>query len=200
MNLKELANSINELAIQHELDNKEFVEEGLAIQAAYIVSNIFIVDLESVFLFCSANNLLNTYVKQEGAILNYGFKQKTDRLITGISRKSINDLKISFIEKDTNTHDISLLIFSMFGCQFSFHNIEQAICDKIPNTYKDNFEWDGKRKQKCATSIFELVLNSLKESENTKVIIGESIRLKEEYLSKSKEKKYFERKCKLRIK
>ena len=85
------------------------------------IENVF-----DVFMFCSAINLLNTYVKQQKKI-SYQFKKEIDVLISLLSINNFDGIKIDY-QKDNNGTLLVIYIYS----KLSFDMIaEQYLLKKI---------------------------------------------------------------------
>ena len=88
-------NGINQIANESDISNKECVDGSLAASALYCVSYLCFVTLGDVCLFCAANNLLNSYVKQTDSNISYYFKSSVYRLIAALECLNIDGLYIS---------------------------------------------------------------------------------------------------------
>ena len=66
---EEFFNDINEKVIALQQYDKEIVDDISAAKAIYYIENMAIENTFDAFLFCSAINLLNTYVKQQKKII-----------------------------------------------------------------------------------------------------------------------------------
>ena len=85
------------------------------------IENVF-----DVFMFCTAINLLNTYVKQQKKI-SYQFKKEIDVLISLLSINNFDGIKIDY-QKDNNG---TLLVINIYS-KLSFDMIaEQYLLIKI---------------------------------------------------------------------
>lgn len=66
-------------------DEPELIPEREAFRAYFVIENLRLVDNPEAYLFCTALNLLNRFVKQFHGI-SYTFKRRIDRLISYLSR------------------------------------------------------------------------------------------------------------------
>lgn len=144
---------VNQLQIA---DYKEHISDEDAIAAINILNFIKYQKVPDIFLGCAAYNLLSTYVKQSECKFGFQFRRHILNLLKGI--EDIHQLKSIAISYD-NSEKLGLLIISFWGFQFSFQ------CQKFTEQVKrlalnNHFVWDGIRKQKCATSIFNFALCS----------------------------------------
>ena len=138
-------------------EKKEIISQEQAEVAMNVIKNYFIDRPLSVIKFCAAMNLLNTYVKQDDTTIDYAFKGCINRLIIGLDKKHISNVLVGF-DKD----DKYCLIVQICDVQFSFHGIRKTYkLNNVINKYSDTvpLQWDGLRKQMCASSIFKLCAN-----------------------------------------
>lgn len=133
-----------------EIKNEIVVEKDVA-KAYIILYNIQMNNWADVYLFCSCINLLNTYVKQDGAKIGYSFKSRVHFLVSILASKFIEGIKI---DNKVSPKD-SLFIVDIYGVQFSFHNVKiNADIWRSLKEYQTQISWDGIRKQQCATTVF----------------------------------------------
>lgn len=163
MEKKEYYNRINETIIELQANDKEWIEDVMAVKAYYIIKNIFIENVHDVFLFCSALNLLNTYVKQDKKI-GYQFKLELNYLLAVLKNNKIEGISIDYQNNNGN-----LLVIDILGVQFSFHNpkITNELKRIIGSDYKKDITWDGIRKQQCARTVFELAISCPNRTNST---------------------------------
>lgn len=147
--------------IYKEIQNEEVIERDVA-KAYIILYNIQINNWADVYLFCACINLLNRYVKQDGAKIGYGFKSRIHFLTMTLSSKHIEGVKIDNLVSPKD----SLFILDIYGVQFSFHNVKIEIeMWKLLKEYQSQISWDKIRKQQCATTVFYTAY-ALKERTN----------------------------------
>lgn len=160
MNLHNITNELNEITkINMKNGTKEVVSKAESEKDMDIVTKYFVHNEEDVLLFCSALNLLNTYVKQKDSDINYQFKGAVARLAKALCHKTIGNIKVDFHPEENN-----LLIIKIFNMQFSFHGLRRTglIYALASNdSYSEKLEWDGIRKQTSASTIFNKTYNSI---------------------------------------
>ena len=192
--MKEFLKELNNFALSCADKEKEVVDDKRALECLYIVTNIEINTLEDVALFCIANNLLNAYVKQQDSLVGYYFKKSIFVLIRALETKEIKDLKMSY-QKDNS---MSLLIISLCdSIQFSFHGVSINIKNLIKEEYKADLVWDEVRKQKCAVSLFNKVMDYLKDDEKIATMMKEAENISEQFVTGKLESDSFKKVCKL---
>lgn len=157
--IEKVCYTVNQECIKLQGTEKEVVDELDAFAAYAYVKNMYLGGAGDVLLFCSALNLLNTYVKQKNSKVTYKFKNELGYLI-GIAVNTTCE-GVSFdLQKDGNN---PLLVIQIYCIQFSFHNIPitkelTALRQKHLTT---SLEWDGVRKQNCAVTLFKLAVNNM---------------------------------------
>lgn len=163
--MKNLCELINQNAEkQTELGIKEIVTQAQCKKAIRIIKNMEIKTEKDVIVFCAAMNLMNTYVKQPDSDTTYWFKAKMYRLFKALYKNNIPnviiDMDISVTKKGKTT---AYVIVQIREVQFSFHQIkltDEAFELMLGTDIVQELEFDGKIKQMCASSIFNLALNS----------------------------------------
>ena len=132
-------------------DEKELISEEDVLKSLIILNYISYEKVPDAFLGCAAINLLNTYVKQDGAKIGYRFRRHLYPLLKGI--EDINQRKTIDVFYDESKPG-GILIVSFWGFQFSFHSEKNT--EEIRKLQRKNdIRWDGIRKQLCAKSIFD---------------------------------------------
>lgn len=142
---------LNEIAKNSQLEF-EIINEEDVIKAITYLNNIYIEDVGDCLIYLSALNLCNTYVKQTNSKIGYTFKKGIKSLIDTLNYRDISDINISR-EKNNGT----LFLFQIGEIQFSFHD-EKPV--EINEKYLKDLSWDGVKKQKCAKTLFNLVINN----------------------------------------
>lgn len=137
-------------------EESEIITDEEAIAAINVLNFAKYNKVPDVFLGCSAYNLLNVYVKQKSSGLSCQFHQHIHNILKGI--EDINQPKAIKVSFD-NSEKLNLLIISFWGFQFSFQSMRfnNQIKGLMGNT---ELKWDGVRKQKCASKIFNFALDS----------------------------------------
>lgn len=158
MNMFNLTNDINEMVKETMAlgGEKEVISKTQSEKAKDIISSLYISDEKDVLLFCSALNLLNTYVKQADSDIDYAFKGAIGRLLIALRNSFINNIQLDYFPKQN-----SLLIVQIHNIQFSFHCLRKTkLLFDMVQKYSSTLEWDGLRKQSCAGKIFNIVYNT----------------------------------------
>jgi len=137
----------------------ENVSYEQALRACYYISHVQPKQIGDILLFCVSLNCMNRYVKQNNSKFSnkYVFKNVGLTRLLGALNKNpkIDDVKILFdIDKEKNN---TILYISICNMHFSFHSVSKKMKANIPSVYLDDFEWDGIKKQKCASSLFDTV-------------------------------------------
>ena len=129
-------------------DEKEEIHEYEVVRALNVANYCAYQNIADIFLGCASINLVNTFVKQNGANLNYEFRRHLRRILLAIWELKDKRIRVCIEQKGIN-----ILIIEICGFQFSFKNEkESAIVKKIEKGRY--FKWDGIRKQQCASTIF----------------------------------------------
>lgn len=142
---------INIKCIELQDAEKEYINEELAFEAYAYISQMKLEKAGDFLLFLSALNLLNTYVKQKDAKINYTFKNEIDYFLEVCIRNNKEILKIN---KDADEKG-KLLIVQINDLQFSFHSVKCKY-EGIDQNLTQDIKWDGIRKQICAVTIYTL--------------------------------------------
>ena len=142
---------LNNIAKKNQEANEIITEEEV-VKAITYLNNIYIEDAGDCLIFLSALNLCNTYVKQTNSKIGYTFKKGIKYLIDTLNYRDIKDIHISSIQNKG-----TLYIFQIGDIQFSFHD-EKPV--EINEKYLKELSWDGIKKQRCAKSIFDSVINN----------------------------------------
>lgn len=122
---------------------------------AYLYIKLMKIELEGDFLlFLACINLLNSYVKQDGAKIGYSFKREIDYFLEICLRKNNRMLKIC---EENDGSKGNLLIIQLYSIQFSFHSIKYRYSE---TELDKDMEWDGIRKQKCALTIYKRCIDN----------------------------------------
>jgi hypothetical protein len=110
-------------------------------------------NVADVFLGCAAMNLINAYVNQESAHLNYQFKRHLINLIKGVEDVRQPNL----IRVDYDKHAGGCLMISIMGFQFTYKSIRYSEAIQLLQ-FHERIEWDGLRKQPYSKTIYEFAL------------------------------------------
>jgi hypothetical protein len=139
---------------------KEIISEDDVVKAFVILNFIKYENIADVFLGCASLNLLNTYIKQPNAKIDYTFRKHMDNFLKGIEDLDFTTkLKVFYDEKD------NLITFVFWSFQFSFHCVRyNSVVQKLE---RGTIEWDGIRKQLCAETIFDFALSNNYISDRT---------------------------------
>lgn len=92
---------------------------------------------------------------RDNSKIGYAFKQKIIRLVKSVCEKDIQGICFD-LQSDGK---MSLLVVQIGKVQFSFHEIYKEEISPLLNQHsqlQSNLEWDGIRKQICATTTFYL--------------------------------------------
>ncbi len=142
-------------------DNEvEYVTQEDALKACYYITHIEPKKIGDLLLYCVSLSLMNRYVKQEDSIFrnNYLFKSNgLIRLMEVLPKDNkIEGFEMMFdVDKDKGNN--TLLYISVCGMHFSFHSVSKHLKEIMPEIYDAYFEWDGIRKQICASTLFHMV-------------------------------------------
>ena len=147
-NLKTYCENLNELCARNQTV-KEVVSREEADRAMAYAKEMPLVQAGDVLLFCSAINLMNTYVKQGNKkTFGYFFKGYVPRLLERLEERPMEGVRFCNQIDGRN----ALTMVEVCGVQFSFH------C--VPGTRKrlsdETIPWDGIRKQMCASTLFAM--------------------------------------------
>lgn len=140
-------------------DEKEVVPVEKAVEAEAIVKTMAIENAQDMFLYYSALNLLNTFVKQDKKYKkNYNFKKYANFGIESmLSHEPIDGVTFNIDKKE------GAMLINVGGMQFSFHSVESSNAINMAmmikhGTYKPE-EWEGLRLQKAALTVFDWASN-----------------------------------------
>lgn len=154
MKLEELIATIK--SIDETNDQVLEVEDA---KLALRLSNLNVVDTQSVLLFFAAMNFLNAYVKKPDADPHYHkrykFKNDVARVLESIVQYPITGVSVF------KAPDVTYV--SVGGLQFSFHNLEKA---EILTSYQQSDknivqEWTGLRLQPAAKQVLDYALEKI---------------------------------------
>ena len=150
--LTEYCKALNELC-KNSQDMAETIPDEEAIRALYYVQNMQISTAGDVLLFCSAVNLMNTYVKQGSHKKSFGyfFKSYMRRLTDLLEKKSIEGVGMS-TQRDGNSY---VTMVSIDDLQFSFHCVPGS--KQLSRRSSKQIAFDGIRKQRCASMLFSAI-------------------------------------------
>ena len=147
--LIQFTKELNEYA-KNNLNNEIIPKEDL-IRAIYYMNNIFIESEEDILIFLSALNLCNAYIKQNKNNISYSFKKGITTIIKIANNYQFDNLKIY-----TTSDNGNLYLFQLGYIQFSFHDEKKV---EINSHYYKKLIWDGVKKQSCAKTIFDKIIN-----------------------------------------
>lgn len=143
------------IQLQRDKEPTEFIDEEDVVVALVSLNLLPYKSIADCFMGCAAVNLLNSYVKQKNAKLNYGFKRHLIEILKGIEDLNVpNIIQVTY----DNRKQEGILQITFWRFQFSFKSMRFS--EQIEILQSRNFvEWDGIRKQPYALSIFNTVYN-----------------------------------------
>ena len=143
--------------IYQSVKEAELVSDIDVVKAYLILYHAQIDNEYDVYLFLASINLLSTYAKQNKKRISYSFKSRLFFLNELLAYNDFNNIKVSYFY----TKASSLYMVQVFDVQFSFHNviIEKGAWDLLKK-YQAQLSWDGIRKQMCAETCFNTILNN----------------------------------------
>lgn len=157
-NISDLTQKLNDLCKSLQESPKEEVSLENLIKAQVIIKYLKIDNIYDVLVFLAAMNICNTYIKKDKnkEHITYIFKNYIFNLLDAIKEKEIYNVYFY--------HTKSLLIVQTAKIQFSFHNIsskdnEQYFAEDL--FYTKKLVFDNIRKQFCATTIFNTLLERI---------------------------------------
>lgn len=151
MEFKEFCKNVNLKCIELQNIDKEVISDTKAFEA-YATLNVMILDTDGDYLrFISILNLLNSYVKQEGAKLNYHFKLFLERFLKLTIQNKFDSVRYNELKDDKG----GFVIIQFGELQFSFHSVKLNVLD-LEKITDESLLWDGVKKQICALTIFEM--------------------------------------------
>ncbi len=131
-------------AAEHQFDNNS-VDNSLVKRSFSTIENLRIKSLGDAFLVWASFNYLNFAVKKDRSI-GYSFKRKIERCVYE-TRAQREDVDFYY------EYQGDVLYVSFYGFIFSFHNASLSNDLKESLSHQKRIEFDGIRKQVCATSI-----------------------------------------------
>lgn len=149
-NLINFTKELNEYAKNN--NTNEIIDKEDLILAIFYLNNLFIETEEDVLIFLSSLNLCNAYIKQNKDNITYSFKKGISTLIKIVNEYKFNNLKIY-----TTNNIGNLYIFQLGYIQFSFHDERK---EDINEYYYQELKWDGIKKQTCAKTLFNKIINN----------------------------------------
>ena len=143
--------------IYQNIKEPEIVSDIDVVKAYLILYHAQIDNEYDAYLFLASINLLSTYAKQNKKKISYSFKSRLFFLNELLAYNDFNNIKVSYFY----TKASSLYMVQVFDVQFSFHNviIEKGAWDLLKK-YQAQLSWDGIRKQMCAVTCFNTILNN----------------------------------------
>ena len=140
----------------------EIVSIDDVIKAYYILYHAMVKTTSDVYLFLASINLLSTFAKQNKKRISYSFKSRLFFLNDLLAYNDFEDIKVCYLASKAS----ALYMIQVKDVQFSFHEvrIEKGVWDLLKK-YQSQLSWDKIRKQKCATTVFNV---ALKKSDLTK--------------------------------
>ena len=143
--------------IYQNIKEPEIVSDIDVVKAYLILYHAQIDNEYDVYLFLASINLLSTYAKQNKKKISYSFKSRLFFLNELLAYNEFNNIKVSYFY----TKASSLYMVQVFDVQFSFHNviIEKGAWNLLKK-YQAQLSWDGIRKQMCAVTCFNTILNN----------------------------------------
>lgn len=151
MEFKEFCKKVNSKCIELQNIDKEVISDSEAFEA-YATLNVMKLDSDGDYLrFISILNLLNSYVKQEGAKLNYHFKLFLERFLKLVIQNKFDGVRYNELKDDKG----GFVIIQFGELQFSFHSVKLDVSE-IEKITDESLLWDGVKKQVCALTIYEM--------------------------------------------
>ncbi len=143
------------IAVNEKDEAPEPVDHDSAFTAFHLAKHIEYHNARDVLTGCICLNLLNTYVKQDGHLIGYGFKHYIVRLMDYLTEIDDPDVRFS-LYKDQNMPFLVIMVAGIH--QFSFHNVEkheglQKRSDETEQQYGE-LRWDGVRNQRAAMTLY----------------------------------------------
>lgn len=135
--------------IARQNEEKEYIHEYEVVRALNVANFCAYKNVADIFLGCAAINLVNTFVKQDCANLNYQFRRHLRRILLAIWELKDKRIQVCIEQKGT----FNILIIEICGFQFSFKGEKES--EIVRKIAKGRYlKWDGIRKQQCASTIF----------------------------------------------
>lgn len=108
--------------IARQNEEKEYINEYEVVRALNVANFCAYKNVADIFLGCAAINLVNTFVKQDGANLNYEFRRHLRRILLSIWELKDKRIQVCIEQKGTN----NILIIEICGFQFSFKGEKES--------------------------------------------------------------------------
>ena len=140
------------IAKQKQLSCEVITEEDV-VRSFIILNYAKYASIADLFMGCAALNLLNAYVKQDNAQIDYTFRRHMLNVL-----KAIEDLEIQKKLEVTYDETNQMITFSFWGFMFSFQGERKS--ELIKRIQHISIPWDGIRKQRCAKTIFDFAINN----------------------------------------
>ena len=142
---------VNDKCIELQNIDKEVIDERIAFETFSLINVMKLIDEGDYLRFISALNLLNSYVKQDGAKLNYHFKLFLEKFLKIVIKNRFDKVRFNALKDDKGGY-----IIIQFGeLQFSFHSVKLNV-ENLNVITDESLEWDGIKKQVCALTIYEM--------------------------------------------
>lgn len=151
MEFKEFCKRVNNKCIELQNIEKELISDTQAFEA-YATLNVMRLDTEGDYLrFIFILNLLNSYVKQNDAKINYHFKLFLEKFLKLVIQNRFDGVKYNQLKDDKG----GFVIIQFGELQFSFHSVKLDVLD-LEKITDESLLWDGVKKQVCALTIYEM--------------------------------------------
>ncbi|MCQ2796533.1 MAG: hypothetical protein MJ213_04485 [Bacilli bacterium] len=158
---KQFVKTLSDLALANkDKEEPDVVTDRDAIIAYYIISHINIIEEGDALLFLVANNLINAYIKQPGALdfFGYEFKNSLCVLLYYGMQRDLPNLKINYIPKELDGNNV--IMFNIYDLQFSFHCIPKRMRNCILARNKADLRFNGVRNKNCINELFKRTLDN----------------------------------------
>ena len=178
MNRLEDINSLKQRLVKNNLESlkRRPISREQRDRAEDIIKHSVLNNTQDIFRYCSAINLMNSYVKMHKKEETYWFKSFVSHALYNVITKDIPDVTFCFEggrkgKFNPNKVITDLTVVNVGGMQFSFHQVgyKQSIFDVLKKQRED-FQnkqqskyleqmWEGVRLQPCAEDVFAFANN-----------------------------------------
>ena len=142
---------LNDKCIELQNVEKEYIEDKVAMEAYATINVMKLVEEGDYLRYISCLNLLNSYVKQDGAKLDYHFKLYLEKFLKIVVKNKFKGIKFNTLKDNKGGY-----IIIQFGeLQFSFHSVKLNV-ENLDGITDESLDWDGIKKQICALILFFL--------------------------------------------
>lgn len=142
---------LNDKCIELQNVEKEYIEDKVAMEAYATINVMKLVDEGDYLRYISCLNLLNSYVKQDGAKLDYHFKLYLEKFLKIVVKNKFKGIKFNTLKDNKGGY-----IIIQFGeLQFSFHSVKLNV-ENLDGITDESLDWDGIKKQIIALTVYEM--------------------------------------------